>query len=228
MDKILTFNLLFDKEKIDEESKKLIPYFSIKSKIPSTEQIPIYFTVPNSLPSLKKNTYTLKGKLNIKVESGDIEPLDIEFTFNVIFLPLEIFFINGSMFWDENKLSLKIDSFKENEAFDFQYNIRNFIEDYLFFNNNYSLKSIGKNEVINKPIIIQNKSNLNLFKIVIPSIYKKQELLEGLFKIYFTNKMNIPLELSGKIKKPEFKVFFYDLIYNKIEENSSHLYLYRT
>ena len=32
--------------------------------------------------------------------------------------------------------------------------------------------------------------------------------------------MNIPLELSGKIKKPEFKVFFYDLIYNKIEENS--------
>lgn len=60
-----------------------------------------------------------------------------------------------------------------------------------------------------------------------PSIYKKQELLEGLFKIYFTNKMNIPLGLSGKIKKPEFKVFFYDLINNKIEENSAHLYLYK-
>lgn len=146
MDKILTVNLLFDEEKIDEDSKELISYFSIKSKIPSTEPIPIYFTVPNSPPSLKNNTYALKGKLNIKVESSDIEPLDIEFTFNVILLPLEIVFIsqsaNGSMFWDENKLSLKIDSFKEGKAFDFQYNIRNFSEDYLFLINNYSLKSI--------------------------------------------------------------------------------------
>lgn len=110
---------------------------------------------------MKNNTYALKGKLNIKVESSDIEPLDIEFTFNVILLPLEIVFIsqsaNGSMFWDENKLSLKIDSFKEGKAFDFQYIIRNFSEDYLFLINNYSLKSIWKNEVINKPIIIQKK-----------------------------------------------------------------------
>ena len=48
VDKILKVNLLFDEEKIDEDSKELISYFSIKSKIPSTEPIPIYFTVPNS------------------------------------------------------------------------------------------------------------------------------------------------------------------------------------
>ena len=146
MDKILIVNLLFDEEKIDEDSKELISYFSIKSKIPSTEPIPICFTVPKSQPSLKNNTYVLKGYLNIKVESSDIKALDIEFTFNVILLPLEIVFIsqnvNGSMFWDENKLSLKIDSFKEGEAFDFQYIIRNFSEEYLFLINNYSLKSI--------------------------------------------------------------------------------------
>ena len=39
--------------------------------------------------------------------------------------------------------------------------------------------------------------------------------------------MNIPLELGGKIKKPEFKIFYFDPINNNIEENIAHVYLYK-
>jgi len=60
-----------------------------------------------------------------------------------------------------------------------------------------------------------------------PNIKKRQEFIDGLLKLYFTNKMNIPLELSGKIRKPEFKIFYYDLIYNKIDENSAQVYVYK-
>ena len=60
-----------------------------------------------------------------------------------------------------------------------------------------------------------------------PPIDKKQEIIEGLFRLYFTNTMSIPLELSGKIKKAEFKVFYYNLILNTIEENLGNIYIYK-
>ena len=39
--------------------------------------------------------------------------------------------------------------------------------------------------------------------------------------------MTIPLELSGKIKKTEFKVFYFDCIKYKIVENQATLFLYK-
>ena len=63
VDKILEVKLLFDEEKLDEESKHLIPFFSIKSKIPSTEPIPISFIVPKIKIETKSKNYILKGNL---------------------------------------------------------------------------------------------------------------------------------------------------------------------
>ena len=226
VDKILLCKIKFDEEKIDEDSKALIPYLSIKSKIPASEPIPIYFIVP-SLP--KSRNHVLKGHIEIKIDESDIEPLLVEFTFNIILLPLEIYFTskNSSLFWDENRLCLKRNIFKEKESFVFDYLIRNYNEDISFLNQNYSLKSTPKNEVDNKPIIIQDKKNKNIIEIQMPSINKKQELLDGLFKLHFTNNMHIPLELSGKIKKPEFKIFYYNLIYDMIEENAANIFVYK-
>ena len=39
--------------------------------------------------------------------------------------------------------------------------------------------------------------------------------------------MYIPLELNGIIKKTEFKIICYNSIYNKIEENTAHIDLYK-
>ena len=226
VDKNLSCKIIFDEDKIDEDSKMLIPYLSIKSKVPSSEPIPIIFTVPNIS---KIKNHILKGNLEIKIDGSDIEPLIVEFTFKIILLPIEIYFTSKEMsfFWDENRLCLKNNTFKENDSFGFRYIIRNFDEDISFLNQNYSLKSTGKNEVNNKPLIAQDKINKNNFIIQLPSIDKKQEILEGLFRLYFTNSMSIPLELSGIIKKPEFKVFFYDLIFGQIEENIGNIYVYK-
>ena len=226
IDKILSVTLLFDGE-IDEDSKKLIPYFSIKNKIPSSEPINLYFTVPDESFSSKNNKYKLKGHLEIKIEESEIEPLLIEFSFNVILLPLEIYLIsnNGDLFWDENKFSMNKNNFKENDIFGFRYFIRNFYENYSSFNKNISLKSLGKNEVDNKPIIRQDNIEKNNFNIELPKIFKKQELFEGLLKIYFNNKIYIPIELNGKIKKPDFKVFYFDPVCDQIEENLAHIYI---
>ena len=147
----------------------MISCFSIKSKIPSAQPIPLTFTVPNIPISSKNKQYILKGHLEIKVEESEIEPLLIEFTFNIILLPLEIYFMshNGELFWDENKLSLKFNSFKEGNNFGFQYIFRNFNDDdYSFLNKNYSLKSMEKNEVDNKPLIKQDDSYKNIINII--------------------------------------------------------------
>ena len=158
VDKSLTAKLEFDEEKIDEDSKKLIPFFSIKSIIDATEPIPLSFTVPNETNSLKNKNFTLKGHLQIFVKESEIEPLSIDFTFNVILLPLEIYFLinndNIELFWNQNKLSLKNNILSEDENYEFQYFIRNFNEkDYSNFIKNLSLKSLANNEVDNKPEI---------------------------------------------------------------------------
>ena len=93
-------------------------------------------------------------------------------------------------------------------------------------NKNYNLKSLEKNEIDEKPRIVQE--NKNEYSITLPSVNKKLVYLEGLFKLYFTNTMNIPLEISGNIKKNEFKVFFYDPIWNKAEENNKpYIYIFK-
>ena len=130
------------------------------------------------------------------------------------------------MFWYENRLLLKENLFKEHDILKFKYIIRNFDEDISFLNKNYNLKSLEKNEIDEKPGIVQE--NKNEYKITLPSVNKKLEYLEGLFKLYFTNTMNIPLEISGNIKKNEFKVFFYDPIWNKAEENNKpYIYIFK-
>ena len=99
VDKTLSAKLVFDKEKIDENSKELINCFSIKSKINSNELISIYFKFPSSFKN-KKNVLT--GKLEIEIEEigTKIKPISIDFTFNVFLLPLEIYFKsnNGPLF----------------------------------------------------------------------------------------------------------------------------------
>ena len=229
VDKKLEVKIVFNEDIIDEEAKKLISCFSVKNKIPPNEPIPIIFTVPKIIIDTKRKNYKFKGYLEIKIEDSEIEPLSIDFAFNVILLPLEIIFksLNGKMFWDENKLVLQANSFRQNEILKFNYIIRNFKEDISFLNKNYSLKSLEKNEVDEKPIIIQQIDKKNFYDIILPKIDKKLEYLEGLFKIYFTNTMNIPIEISGKIKKPDFKVFYYDSVYNKIEENRASVYVYK-
>lgn len=137
VDKILSIKLIFDEEKIDEDSKKIISCFSIKNKIPPTESIPISFTVPTFALDSKCKNYKLKGNLEMEIEESEIEPLSIRFTFNVNLLPLEIIFKNftESMFWDENRLVLISNSFEEGKILKFKYIIRN-------FNENLSLETI--------------------------------------------------------------------------------------
>ena len=226
VDKILTCKLIFDEDKIDKDSKTLIPFISIKQKIPSSEQIPITFTVPSEN---KNKNYSLKGYLEIKIDGSEIEPLLVEFNFNIILLPLEIYFTsdNYGLYWEKDRFYLKNDSFREKEILNFNYLIRNFEQNYSFLNQNYSLKSLGQNEVENFPKIIQNQDKKNFFNINMPFIYEKQESINCLLKLYFTPKLNIPLEILGKLNKVRFKVFYYDPIYNIIEENKANIYVYK-
>ena len=222
VDKNLNCKLIFDKEKIDEDSKKLIPLITIKSKVSPLEPISIYFKVP--FPT-KRKKFNLNGHLEIKIDNSEIEPVSIDFNFNVILLPLEIYIIseNYGVSFKENKLYLKNDIFKENEIINFKYIIRNFHEDFSILGYDFSLENLNKNEVENKPIVAKDKNNLH---INIPYISKKEEVLNDLLKVYFTNKLNIPLELDGKINKVRFRVFYYNRIKNIIEEDNANIYVY--
>ena len=223
VDKNLICKLIFDKEKIDEGSKKLIPLISIKSKVSPLEPISIYFKVP--FPT-KRKKFNLNGHLEIKIDNSEIEPISVDFNFNIILLPLEIYIIskNYNLSFEENKLYLKNDNFKENEILNFKYIIRNFHEDFSFLGHNFSLKNLNKNEVENEPIVAKDKNN---FLIHIPCITKKEEILNSLLKVYFTDKFNIPLELDGKINKVRFRVFYYNRIKNIIEEDNANIYVYK-
>ena len=221
--------MVYEEKKGDEKDDDFINLkdnFNINSKINPNEAIKIIFKVPSLNKKLVK---TLCGNIEIKVEDSDIEPILIKFKFNVILIPLEIYFIsnNGELFWDDNKLVLKNNNFSENEIFGFKYEIRNFQESKSFLAKNFSLKSIGKNEVVKSPNVIQETDNINNYIIEIPSITKKQEYIEGLFNLYFTEKMYIPLVVSGKIKKTDFKIFYYNQIIGEIEEQKATLYLYK-
>ena len=183
--------------------------------------------LPKIIINSKSKKFTLKGKLEIKIEGSEIKPLYVEFTFNIILLPLEIILksSNGSMFWDK-RLLLKANSFEEDKNLEFQYVIRNFNENISFLNKNYALKSLEGNQV-DEPLKIKQKPENN-YIITFPLINKNTEYLEALFKLYFTNTMSIPLEISGKIKKTDFKVFFYDPIFNEVKENNSLiLYIFK-
>ena len=142
VDKNLIAKLVFKKGKIDEESKELMDCFSIKSIIPSTDPISIYFKVPSSFIN-KKNK--LKGKLEIQIEETDskIKLISIYFEFNVILLPLKIYFksYNGKLFWDVNRLVLINNIFSEHEKLRFEYIIRNYFDNFEFLNKYYSILS---------------------------------------------------------------------------------------
>ena len=226
VNKNLTCELIFEEEKMDDDSRKLIPYFSKKSQIPSTEPIPIIFNVPSKCENKK---YTLKGHLEIKTEDNEIKPLLIQFTFNVIFIPLEVYFIseNRALTWNEDKLCFKNNSFTENDIIKFKYIIRNYYEDYSFLKGNYYLKSQKQNQVDKNPDIIYEERKNNIFSIKFPLIKKKQELLSGLFNLNFTNDMIIPLELSGPLKKAEFKVFYYNFFLSQIDQDKTDIYIYK-
>ena len=210
----------------DNDSKELKDYFSIKDKTPPTEPISVIFTVPKYA---SKENYKLTGKLEIMVEGSKIEPLKIEFLFNVFFLPFEIIFHSkNELFWKENRFHLKKNSFIENEIIEFEYHIRNFENnEYYFLYENYSLKNLDNNEVEKEPVIIQNSKDSNLIKIKLPIIEDEKKFFSGLFTLFFTDKMSIPIEISGYIKKPKFEIYYYDDIYDKIIKNKATIYIYK-
>ena len=211
--------------KEDNDSKELKDYFSIKDKIPPTEPISVIFTVPKNV---SKKNYTLTGTLEIMVEDSKIESLKIEFLFNIFLLPLEIiFFSKNELFWKENRFHIKKNSFIENEIIEFKYNIRNFENNKHFLYENFSLKNLDKNEVENEPEITQKERESNIIKIKLPIIDRKKKFFSGLFTLFFTDKMSIPIEISGYIKKPEFMIYYYDEIYDKIIKDNATIYIYK-
>ncbi len=122
------------------------------------------------------------------------------------------------MFWNENKLILEKNIFNEGELLEFEYFIKNqkyegdeFLK---LFNNNFSLKSLDNNEVIEQPKITQKK--YNSYIIQIPSNLKKEDYLQGLLTFYFTDKISVPIELNSKIQKYSFKVFYYDWVKGEV------------
>ena len=105
----------------------------------------------------------IKRSFRNKIEDIKIEPISVEFQFNIILLPFEIYFKikNGRMFWNHNKLIIEKNIFKEGELLEFEYFIQNQKyegEEFLkLFNNNFSLKSLYNNEVSEQPKITQSK-----------------------------------------------------------------------
>ena len=225
VNKILSCKIIFDQENIDENSKKIIPFISVKDEIPCLEPISIIFTVP----SLSNGNRILKGYLEIKVIGSEIEPLKVNFTFKIILLPLEIYFKsdNYSLYLEENILCLKNDFFKEKEILTFNYNIRNFEEDISLLNDNYTLENMLKYQNGKIPEIMKDISKKNSVAIKMPYINRAQENFDCLFNVYFTNKFSIPLKIKGKINKLRFDIFYYNTILDKVEVNKANIYIYK-
>ena len=145
-----------------------------------------------------------------------------------VLLQFRIYYIyferkNTYLFWKDNELRLNNSFFHEKETFNFEYIIRNFDNDNSFLFSNYILKSKKDNKVRDKPIININKNNM---KVSLPNITRNKECLDGVLEMPFTEKIKIPLGLSGEIKKPMITVYYFNAIENKIEDNQATVYVF--
>ena len=215
-------------------NKDYLNSFSISNLIRKNNPIIIKFIVPDKKVE-KKEDFVIDLNFNISgLNSGDIIPRIIKNKISFSLLPLTVIIYSkkSEFIWNDNKLILDEDTFKEGEIIKINFKILNFEGNYDSFENNYTLTSFENNDIDRPKIGFENKESSALFKIKIPKLKDDtKNNYHSLFSLYFSKNLIIPIEIQAKINKRDFGLFYYDKYTGEILNHTSNkeilIYIYK-
>ena len=159
------------------------------------------------------------------MNSGEINPIVIKnkISFSLIPLSAIIYSKKYDFIWNENKLILNEDTFKEGISLKINFKILNFEGNYDSFKFNYSLISLEDNNIERPKVGFESDDNSALFKLKIPKLMDDtKNSFHALFSLYISKNLIIPIEIKSKINKRDFGLFYYNKYTNEILNHTSY------
>ena len=198
--------------------------FSVSNILEPLTPILIFFKVPG-MDIEKPIEKEYKGKLIVTSIDNVKSQASINLNFKFQYYPLIVLFngLDNEYEMKANKLLLLKDKIYVGSVIFFQIEIEGFHPNKDFYNGRIERISLEDNNV-EKPVI---KTDKNDFSIIIPSIDNNGSKLHGLFNIYITEKLIIPIEINAEIKNKKLYLASYDYINGVCIKNKYDLYLYR-
>ena len=214
---------IIENDKIDKEYSNL---FFVPNYIPASNPIVISFIIPEKKIE-KEEIIELKPSIKLSGSTpDDINSLIINTKFFIQFLPLRVIVFSDklSFTWKRDRLIIDKEYLKQGHSLKINFKILNFNGNYEFLENNYSINSLDDNSV-DMPIIKLDKEEKSSakFKIDIPiSENISEKICHGLFSVYLSNNLIIPIEIKSKIKKNDFELFYFDKYMGKIQNHNNN------
>ena len=198
--------------------------FSVSNILEPLTPISIFFKVPG-MDIEKPIEKEYKGILIVTSIDNVKSQASIYLNFKFQYYPLIVLFngLDNEYEMKANKLLLLKDKIYVGSVIFFQIEIEGFHPNKDFYNGRIERISLEDNNV-EKPVI---KTDKNDFSIIIPSIDNNGSKLHGLFNIYITEKLIIPIEINAEIKNKKLYLASYDYINGVCIKNKYDLYLYR-
>ena len=219
-------NLKAEIIKEDILNKDYADLFLIQNYIPASEPIIINFIIPEKKLEEEENVELNPCFKLSDASGGDINPVIIKTNFSIKFLPLRVIIFSDKLnfYWKNERLIIDKKFTKQGHSLKIYLKILDFNGNYEFLENNYSLYSLDNNNV-DLPIIKLDKEEKSCakFKINIPNTFNITEnICHGLFYIYISNNLKIPIEISTKIKKNDYQIFYYDKYEDKVKNHNTN------
>ena len=223
------------KAEIIKDSIKESEYFElffVQNYIPASNPIIVSFIIPEKKIEKEENL-VLNPCVKLSDPNNNINPIIINIKFFMKFLPLSVIVFSDKLnfYWLKDRLVINKEFIKQGHSLKINFRILNFEGNYEIFENNYTLISLDNNN-FEAPIIKYDKEEKSYgkFKIEIPRIDNNTEnLCHGLFSLYISNNLIIPIEIKSKIKRNDFDLFYYDIYEGKIinHKNSKMINIYK-
>ena len=217
------------KAEIIKEDNKTMNYsnlFFVPNYIPALNPLTINFIIPEKKIEKEEK---IEFNPNIKLSGSilnDINPIVINTKFIVQFLPLRVVVFSKELqfSWKNNKLIINKEFIKRGHPLKINFKIIDFKGNYDFLENNYTLNSLENNGVDLPKVSFskEGKSNAN-FKIDIQvAVNDYEKLCHGLFSVYFSKNLIIPIEINSKVSKNNFELFYYDIYEHEIKNHNNN------
>ena len=199
-------------------------YFLFKIILASNPII-ISFIIPEKKIEKEENVI-LDPCIKLSDPNNNINPITMKIKFFMKYLPLKVIVFSDKLnfYWNKDKLVIDKEYIKQGHSFKINFRIMNFEGNYEIFEKNYTLNSLDNNSI--EAAIIKfdtEEKSYAKFKIEIPRTNNNLErLCHGLFSLYISNNLIIPIEINSKIKRNDFELFYYDIYEGSI---INHKYL---
>jgi hypothetical protein len=183
-----------------------------------SNQITPFFSVPK-IELTEFEEHSIKCVLNI--DSHPLTSLSLNCVFKIQFLPLKVFLtsLKYPLNFKDSKFLLITNSLSCNENQIFKITIPYFIKS---FNFPISIEKFPDNESISPDYLYEDDQ----FIIDIPSY--KSNRLHGLFTIWISSLISIPLEIDAQIEQFDFDIFLFNPFFYQNSAFSSNVKIYNS